>query len=179
MAPLHQLRCTNKNSFYTLRHHSLCLLNLPSFGGGEGWRRKIMCLSPPCYSTDLGSEPAGLSAHRTRIRILQYFSCKAQSSSLALGHTFLCIYFPVFKEGSWGNRSSFTPLLPGKKRSYPLRDANPFSRGLLELLLQEALERSRQICSTPAAYLTCKVRQEEGWERAETNISQALRKHAC
>lgn len=40
-------------------------------------------------ATDLGSELAGFSAHRARICILQYFSCKAQSSSLELGHTFL------------------------------------------------------------------------------------------
>lgn len=105
------LRCTGKSNVY----HCLCLLKLPSFLGKKKIEGNLHLHFLRAPATDLGSELAGFSARRARICILQYFSCKAQSSSLELGHTFLWIYFSVFKGGSWGNRSSITPLLPEEK----------------------------------------------------------------
>lgn len=173
MTPLHQLKCTHKNSICTLHTASAssAVFTEKKKKGGK------LCLSLHHHvtATDLGSEFVGLSAHWAKIHSLQYFSCKVQSSLEFISFEFIL----QFSRKPPGETGALFLHYFQVKRSHSLREVNLFPRGLLELLLQEDLERGSHICFSAATYLTCKVRQNNGWDRDESKISQTLWKDSC
>lgn len=173
MAPLQQLRCTGKYSACALRHHCFCLLNLPSFWGGKKQKEISISVSS---TLQLQIQAGSLLAFLRTGPEYAYFSIshvKLTLLPLNQDTPFFKFIF-LFSRMAPGETGALSlHCYQGKKEPF-LREASNFSTGLLELLLQEVLEGNSQVCSTAAAYLTWKVRQEEGWERAETKIIQTL-----
>lgn len=143
-------------------------------------RGKMMSLSPPCLS------------YRFRPWVYWTLCTQSQNAQISVLLIWTSIFRPwtriyfslnsffTFQGRLLGKKkSSITPLLPPKKKKNGLsfKGSQSFWIGLLELLLQESLERSRQVCSSAAAPLSCEIKQEGGWERADTRISQTLKTH--